>query len=128
MLDFPNSQGIQDTVERRDFFTNQCSKMLFIDMRDSLGVTGKKDPLKMSDESIQVEISLHQAAAHDLDITVIGQSFGEFLYEVRTEGNMVTLFKYKIMKETRDRKVEELIYNYRQSRKRKLVGLDREIV
>ena len=32
-------------------------------MRDSLAVTGKKDPLKRSDESIKVEISLHQ----DLD-------------------------------------------------------------
>ena len=128
MLDFPNNQGIQDTVEGRDFFTNQYSKRLFIDMRDSLGVTGKKDPLKMSDESIQVEISLHQAAPHNLDITVIGQSFGEFVYEVRTEGNMVNLFKYKIVRETRDRKLEELTYNYRQSRKRKLMGLDRDIV
>ena len=46
MLDFPNNQGIQDTVERRDFFTNQYSKRLFIDMRDSLGVTGKKRPIE----------------------------------------------------------------------------------
>ena len=82
----------------------------------------------MSEESIQVKISLHQAAPHNLDITVIGQSFGEFVYEVRTEGNMVNLFKYKIVKETRDRKLEELTYNYRQSRKRKLMGLDRDIV
>ena len=61
-------------------------------MRDSQGVTGKKDPLKRSDESIKVKISLHQAAPHNLDITVMGQSFGEFLFEVGTEGNMVTLF------------------------------------
>ena len=128
MLDFSNNQEIQDTVERRDFFTNQCSKRLFIDMRDSLGVTGKKDPLKRSDESIKVEISLHQAAPHDLDITVIGQSFGEFVYEVGTEGNMVNLFEYKIVKDTRDKKLDELAYNYRQSRKRKLMGLDRDIV
>ena len=46
MLDFPNNQGIQDTVEGRDFFTNQYSKRLFIDMRDSLGVTGKKRPIE----------------------------------------------------------------------------------
>ena len=59
MLDFSNNREIQDVVERRDFFKNQCSKRLFIDMRDSLGVTGKKDPLKRSDDSIKVEVSLH---------------------------------------------------------------------
>ena len=41
MLHFSSNQEIQDTVERREFFTNQCSKMLFIDMRDSLRVTGR---------------------------------------------------------------------------------------
>ena len=116
MLDFSNNREIQDVVERRDFFKNQCSKRLFIDMRDSLGVTGKKDPLKRSDESIKVEISLHWAA-DSLDITVIGQSFGEFVHEVRTEGNMVNLFECKIVKDTRDKKLDELAYNYRQSRR-----------
>ena len=81
-------------------------------MRDSLGVTGKKDPFKQSDESIKVETSLHQKFPHDLDINVIGQSFGEFVYEVGTEGNMVNLFEYKIVKDTRDKKLDELAYNY----------------
>ena len=70
--------------------------------------------LKWSDESVKVEILLHQAAPHDLDITVIGQSFSEFVYEVGTEGNMVNLFEYKIVKDTRDKKLGELAYNYRQ--------------
>ena len=56
MFDFSYNQKIHDTVERRDFFANQSSKRLFIDMRGSMGVTGKKDPLKWSDESIRVEI------------------------------------------------------------------------
>ena len=88
-------------------------------MRNSLDVTRKKDPLKQSDESIKVQVSLHQAAPRNLDITVIGQSFGEFVYEVRTEENMVNLFEHKIVKDTRDTKLDELAYNYRQSRKRK---------
>ena len=70
--------------------------------------------LKWSDESVKVEILLHQAAPHDLDITVIGQSFSEFVYKVGTEGNMVNLFEYKIVKDTRDKKLGELAYNYRQ--------------
>ena len=81
-------------------------------MRDSLGVTGKKDPFKQSDESIKVETSLHQKFPHDLDINVIGQIFGEFVYEVGTGGNMVNLFEYKIVKDTRDKKLDELAYNY----------------
>ena len=74
-------------------------------MRDSQSVTGKKDTLKRSGQSIKVEISLHQAAPHDLDITVIGQNFGEFVYEVETEGYMVNLFEYKIVKDTGDKKI-----------------------
>ena len=88
-------------------------------MRNSLRVTRKKDLLQPSDESIKVEVSLHQAAPHNLDITVIGQSFGEFVYEVRTEENMVNLFEHKIVKDTRNKKLDELAYNYRRSRKRK---------
>ena len=126
--DFQEIQEIQDTVESKIFFTNQCSKRLFINIIDSLGVTGKKYPLKQSDEPIKVEISLHQAAPHNLGITIIGHSFGEFVYEVRTEGNIINLFEYKIVKDTRDKKLDELAYSYRQSRTRKLMALDRDIV
>ena len=42
MLDFSNNQGIQDTAEKRDFFTENTSKIIFIDMRGSLGITGNK--------------------------------------------------------------------------------------
>ena len=83
-------------------------------MRNSLGVTGKKDPLKQSDELIKVKVSLHQAAPHNLDITVIGQSFGEYLY-MKSEQKKTWL----IYSSTRDTKLDELAYNYRQSRKRK---------
>ena len=41
---------------------------------------------------------------------------------------MVNLFEYNIVKDTRDKKLGELGYNYRQSRRRKLMDLDRDIV
>ena len=41
---------------------------------------------------------------------------------------MVNLFKDKIVKGTRDKKLDELACNYRQSRKRKLMGLGRDII
>ena len=42
MLDFRKNQEIQDTAEKRDFFTENTSKRIFIDMTNSLGITGKK--------------------------------------------------------------------------------------
>ena len=89
-------------------------------------ISNKPSASTMLDFSNNQEIQ--DTAPRDLDITVIGQSFGEFVYEVGTEGNMVNLFEYKIVKYTRDKKLDELAYNYRQSRKRKLMGLDRDIV
>ena len=63
------------------FFTETTAKRLYIDLRDSLGVTGKKDPLKRSGKSVKVEISLRDAAPFHLDITMTAQSFSEFVYE-----------------------------------------------
>ena len=42
---------------------------------------------------------------------------------------MVNLFEYKIVKDKRDKNLDELATDsYRQSRKRKLISLDRDIV
>ena len=84
--------------------------------------------MKQSNKSIKVKISLHQTAPHDLDITIIGQSFDEFVYEVGVEGNMVNFFEYEIVKDVRDKKLDELAFNDRQSRNKTLMGLDRDIV
>ena len=72
---------------------------------------GKKDTLKRRDKSIKVKFSLHQAAPYDLDITVLGQSFGELVYDVRAEGNMINLFEYKIVKDTRYFSIDEKYKN-----------------
>ena len=80
---------------------------MYIDLRDSLGVTGKKDPLKRSNESIKVEILLRDAAPFDLDNTMTGQSFSEFVYEQGCNENMVSLFEYRIVKDDKDKKLEE---------------------
>ena len=84
--------------------------------------------MKRSDESSKFKLSLHQAVPHDLDITIIRKSFDEFVYEVGTEGNMANLFEHKIVKNTRDKKLDKFAYNYKQSRKRKLMGIDTDVV
>ena len=96
-------------------------------MRDSLGITGKKDPLHRNDECILVEISLKEAAAFDLDVTVTGQSFGEYVYESGTEKNMVSVSEYKLVKDTKAKKLDELSYKHRKSRKRKL-RIDKDLI
>ena len=51
-LDFSNNREIKNNMKRENFFTDTTAKRLYINLRDSFGVTGKKDPLKRSDESI----------------------------------------------------------------------------
>ena len=57
MLDFSLNKEEQQATERRDFFTNQSSEKLYIDMRETLGYTGNKDFMKRDDSTIIVRIT-----------------------------------------------------------------------
>ena len=57
-LDFSNNKEVQNVMSRQKFFTNQASKRLYMNLRDSLGLSGKKDPIKNNNDGITVEISL----------------------------------------------------------------------
>ena len=59
-----------------------------------------------------VEISLRDAAPCDLDISITRQSFSEFVYEQGSDGNMVSLFEYRIVKDNEDKKLEEYANNF----------------
>ena len=96
-------------MKREKFFTGTTTKRLYINLRDSLGVAGKKDSLKRSDESIKIEISLRDAAPYDLDIIMMRQSFLEFAYEKGSDGNLVSLFEYRIVKDDKDKKLMEAL-------------------
>ena len=65
-------------------------------MRESLGYTGQKDPLTRDDSTIKIEITLKEAAAEDLDVTIFGQAFGEYVYESNSKGNKAKLYAYKL--------------------------------
>ena len=111
-------------------------------MRNSLGYTGKKDPRKRDDSSINVEISLRDAAEYDLDITVVGQGFSEFVYESGKDGNMIQMYEYKVVQDEKSKKLFDITYResqkskklfditYRESQriKGKLGGVDRELL
>ena len=57
MLNFSLNKEEQQATERRDFFTNQSSEKLYIDMRETLGYTGNKDSMKRDDSTIIVRIT-----------------------------------------------------------------------
>ena len=77
---------------------------------------------------LNVEISLRDAAEDDLDLTVQGQGFGEFVYETGKDGNMIQMYKYKVVKDVKSKKLNDITYRESQSRNRKLDGVDRELL
>ena len=125
ILDFSKNQEVQQTVQLRDYFTTAASERKYIDMRDSLGTTGKKDTMKRNDSSIKVEITLKEAAPHNLDIMAFGQGYGEYVFESNSDGNMIQFFEYKVVQDDNSKKLNEVMYRKSKSRKRK-VGIDRE--
>ena len=48
-------------------------------MRDFLGLTGKKNPIKNNNDDIMVEISLREQAREDIHFIMTGQSFHEYV-------------------------------------------------
>ena len=78
---FSNNKEVQNATSRQKFFTNEASKRLHIDLRDSLGLTGEKDPIKNNNDDITVEISLRYQAREDIHVTMTCQSFHEHVYE-----------------------------------------------
>ena len=119
MLDFSKNQKVQQTVQFRDYFTTAASERLYKDMRDSLGETGKKDAMKRNDSCVKVEISLKEAAPHDLDIMVFGQGYGEYVFESNSDGNMSQFFEYKVVEDDNSKKLNEVTCRESKSRKRK---------
>ena len=56
-----------------------------------------------------------------------GQSFSEFVYEQGSDGNMVSSFECRIVKDNKDKKLEKYANNFMLNRKGKLTGFGREI-
>ena len=120
MLDFWNNHEVQETVQLRDSFTTSSAERLYVDMRDSLDATGKKDAMKRKYSSIKVEISLREPATTDLGMMVYGHGYGEYVYESNEHGNMIQLYKYKVVEDDNNKKLNEINYSASKSRKRKL--------
>ena len=80
-------------MSQQKFFTNQASEWLYINLRDSLGLTGKKDPIKNKND-ITIEISHREQAREDIHVTMISQSFHEYVYEQNDRGYLIQKHEY----------------------------------
>ena len=100
MLDFSLNKEVQQVAGRLDFITNRSSEKLDRDMRETLGCTGNKDPMKKDGSTIKVRITLRNAATHNLDVLIAGQSIGELVYESRKEGNKLQMYECKVVQDT----------------------------
>ena len=92
-LDFSNNKEVQNTMSQQKFFTNQASEWLYIDLRDSLGLSGKKDPIKNNND-ITTEISHREQAREDIHVTMTSQSFHEYVYEQNDCGYLIQKHEY----------------------------------
>ena len=70
-----------------------------------------------NDYSVKVEISLKEAAPHDLDITVFGQGYGKYIFKSNPDGNMIQFFEYKVVEDNNSKKLNEVTYRESKSRK-----------
>ena len=64
---------------------------IYIDMRNTLGFTGQKDPMKRDDSAINIKITLRGAAARNLEVIISGQGYWEFLYERGNKGIIMSM-------------------------------------
>ena len=98
-LDFSLDKECQQVTQQHEFFTNQKSEQIYIDMRNTLGFTGQNDPMKRDDSAINVRITLHCAAARNLVVIISGHGYGESLYEKGNKGTIMSMYKYKVTSE-----------------------------
>ena len=84
--------------------------------------------MKRDNLSINVEIFLRDAVEYDLDVIVVGQVFSEFVYESGKDRNMIQMYEYKVVKDEKSKKLDDITYRVSQSKKRKLGGVDWELL
>ena len=64
-LDFSVNKECQQAAQRHEYFTNQKSERIYMDMRNTLGFTGRKDSMERDDSAINIKITLCGAAARN---------------------------------------------------------------
>ena len=126
-LNFSNNKEVQNAMSRQEFFTNQASKRLYIDLRDSLGLTGKKNPIKNNNDNITVEISLRDQEREDIYVIMTGQSFHEYVCEENDLGYLIQKYEYEIKGNLKRKLNNKLNRNFVQYQNVKIFGADAKL-
>ena len=127
-LDFSNNKEVKNATSRQTFFTSKASKQLYINLRESLGLTGKKDPIKNNNNNdILVEISLREQAREDIPVTMTGQSFHEYVYEENDRGYLIQKHEYGIKGKLKRKLHDELNKNFIQYRNTRIFGTNAKL-
>ena len=126
-LDFSSNKEVQNATSQQKFFTNQASKRLYIDLRDSLGLTGKKDPIKTNNDNITIEIFLRDQARENIHVTMTRQSFHEYSYKENDHGYLIQKHQYKIKGSLKRKLHDELNRNFVQYQNVKIFGTEAKL-
>ena len=110
-----------------EIFTNQASKRLYIDLKDSVGLPGKKDPIKNNNDDITVKISLRDQACEDIHVAMTGQSFHESVCEENDRGYLIQKHEYGIKGNLKRKLHDELNRNFVQYQKVKIFEMDAKL-
>ena len=111
-------------TSRQEFFTNQASKSLYIDLRDTLGLTGKKDSIKNNNDDITVKIPFRDQARDDTYVAMTGQSFHEYIYKENVRGYLIQKYEYGIKGNLKRKLHDELNRNFVQYQNVKIFRTD----
>ena len=126
-LDFLNNKEVKNATSRQTFFTNQASKWLYIDLRDSLALIEKKDPIKNNNYDVIVETSHREQAREDILVTLTGQSFHEYVYEENNRGYLIQKHEYGSIRNLKRKLHDKLKKNFRQYQNTRIFGMDAKL-
>ena len=80
LTQYKNNEIYQEMTEEDEFTTNSKDDRILIDMRRSKGYTDELEKLNRDDSGLAVVITLKEAAAKKLRLSVTGFSQAEYWY------------------------------------------------
>ena len=97
LMQYRNIEIYQEMTEEDEFTTNSTDDRILIDMR-SKGYTNKLEKLNRDNSGLAVVITLKEAAAKKLRLSVTGFSQAEYWYLLLNKGYIMLYKNYNISK------------------------------
>lgn len=75
--------------------TTDAAEKIYINIRETLGYTGKNYAKRRDNSTIILKITLREAAASNLQVLIQGQGMNECIYQNGQGGNLLKFYEYK---------------------------------